>query len=97
MHARVVTNQIQPGKTDEWMSLIRDAVVPSLREQTGFRGFVMLVDRGTDRTIGYSLWDTVDDMTASEASGNYRDQIAKLGSVLAAPPERAAYEIISLD
>jgi hypothetical protein len=29
MQARVVTNQIQPGKMDAWVALIRDSVVPS--------------------------------------------------------------------
>jgi hypothetical protein len=42
MHARVVTNQIQPGKMDEWVALIRDSVVPSLRDEAGFKGFVCL-------------------------------------------------------
>ena len=36
-------------------------------------------------------------MLASEASGNYQQQIAKLGSVLAMPPVREAYELTVLD
>ena len=39
MYARVVTNQIQAGKVDEWLALIRDSVVPALKE------FIALVDR----------------------------------------------------
>jgi hypothetical protein len=50
--ARVVTNQIQPGKIDQWLALIRDSVVPALKEQHGFLGFVTLVDRKHDKTIG---------------------------------------------
>jgi hypothetical protein len=33
MYARVVTNQLQARKTEEWLALIRDSVVPSLKEQ----------------------------------------------------------------
>lgn len=55
---------------------------PSLRDQLGFKG---------------SIWDSADDMVASEASGNYQQQIAKLGSVLAMPPVREAYELTVLD
>jgi hypothetical protein len=40
VYARVVTNQTQPGKIDEWLALIRDSVVPALKEQDGFLGFV---------------------------------------------------------
>ena len=86
MYARVVTNQIQAGKTDEWLALMRDAVVPSLKDQYGFIGFVALVDRQHDKTIGYSIWADESDLAASEASGNYQRQIAKLGAVLAGPP-----------
>jgi len=48
MHARVVTNHIQAGKMDEWLALIRESIVPSLKEQNGFLGFVTLVDRQHD-------------------------------------------------
>jgi len=93
MYARVVTNQIQAGKMDEWLALIRDSVVPSLKEQEGFLGFVVLVDRDHAKSIGYSMWADEAELAASEASGNYQQQIAKLGTVPAAPPVREAYEL----
>jgi quinol monooxygenase YgiN len=93
MHARVVSNQIQPGKMDQWLSLIQDSIVPALKEQDGFQGFVVLVDREHDKSIGYSMWTSAADLAASEASGNYQQQIAKLGDVLAGPPDRAVYEV----
>jgi quinol monooxygenase YgiN len=97
MYARVVTNQIQAGKTDEWLALMRDAVVPSLKGQLGFIGFVALVDRQHDKTIGYSIWADEADLAASEASGHYQQQIAKLGTVLAGPPARELYELTVVD
>jgi len=93
MYARVVTNQIQAGKMDEWLAVIRDSIVPSLKEQSGFGGFVVLVDREHGKSIGYSMWDSEADLAASEASGNYQQQIGKLSAVLAAPPVREAYEL----
>jgi quinol monooxygenase YgiN len=94
MYARVVANQIQAGKMDEWLALIRDSIVPSLKEQDGFRGFVVLVDREHDKSIGYSMWASEGDLAAGESSGHYQQQIAKLGAVLAAPPVREAYELM---
>jgi quinol monooxygenase YgiN len=79
---------------DQWLALVADAVVPSLKEQAGFCGFVALIDRERGRSIGYSMWDSQDALLASEASGNYQQQIEKLGTVLAAPPLREAYELI---
>ncbi len=94
MIARVVTNQIQPGKMDEWFALIRDAIVPALKQVDGFSGFVALIDRDADRSIGYSVWDSPEALAASEDSGNYREQIAKLSGVLAGAPDRQTYEIV---
>jgi quinol monooxygenase YgiN len=93
MQARVVSNQIQPGKMDEWLALIRESIVPALKGQDGFRGFVVLVGREHDKSIGYSMWDSATDLAASETSGNYQQQIAKLGGVLAGPPVREVYEV----
>jgi quinol monooxygenase YgiN len=93
VYARAVTNQIQAGKIDEWLTLIRDSVVPALKERDGFLGFVALVDREQGKTIGYSTWDSETALAVSESSGNYQAQIAKLGAVLASPPVREAYEL----
>ena len=93
MYARVVTNQIQAGKADEWLALIRDSIVPALKGQEGFVGFVALVDREHDKTIGYSLWGSEAALAASESSGHYQAQIAKLGAVLASSPVRETYEL----
>ena len=88
MHARVASNQIRPGKMDEWLAIVRDSVVPSLKEQDGFQGFVALIDRERDRSIGYSMWTGAAELAAGETSRNYQPQIAKLGGVLAGPPAR---------
>ena len=93
MYARVVRNQLQAGKTDEWLAIIRDSIVPALQEQAGFRGFVAMIDREHDTSIGYSMWDSEADLAASETSGNYQQQIAKVAGVLASPPARETYEI----
>lgn len=93
MYARVVTNQIQAGKIDEWMALIRGSVVPALKEQDGFLGFVALVDREHGKTIGCSMWESEAALAVTESGGHYQAQIAKLGAVLASPPVREAYEL----
>jgi heme-degrading monooxygenase HmoA len=70
-----------------------ESIVPSLKEQAGFRGFVVMTGREPDTSIGYSMWDSEADLAASETSGNYQQQLAKLGGAGAAPPVREAYEV----
>jgi quinol monooxygenase YgiN len=72
MHARVVTCQLQPGKKDEWIAISRDSIVPALRQQHGFKGFVILADSENDKGILYSMWETEADLKASETSGFYQ-------------------------
>jgi quinol monooxygenase YgiN len=92
--ARVVSNQVRAGRSEDWLALIRDVVVPSLEQQPGFRGFAAFTSPHSSKTIGFSLWEDEASLTASEASGDYQRQIGKLAAVLAEPPVRELYEYV---
>lgn len=93
MHARVVTVQIQPDKTDEAISIYRDSVVPAGKQQKGFKGALLLADPNTGKAISVTLWETEADMKAGETSGYYQEQIAKFAGVFARPPVREHYDV----
>jgi heme-degrading monooxygenase HmoA len=86
MYARVITAQVQPGKIEEAISIYRNAVVPAVQQQKGFKGISLLVDRNTGKGMSIVLWETEADMTAGEVSGFLREQIAKMAPTFAAPP-----------
>lgn len=96
MYARVVTSQLQPGKIDEWIAILRDSIVPACKQQKGFKGFVVLADRRANKGIAYSIWETEADLEATEASNFYQGQIVKLSGVMAMPPIRELYELSAL-
>jgi heme-degrading monooxygenase HmoA len=93
MHARVVTSQLKPNKLDEWIAILQDSIVPVVREQKGFKGFVVLADRSTNKGIAYSIWETEASLKATETSNFYQEQMAKLSGVMAMPPVRELYEL----
>lgn len=93
MYARVVTSELQPGKIDEWIAILRDSIVPAAKQQPGFKGFIVLADRSANKGIAYSIWETEADLTATETSNFYQEQIAKLRGVMATPPTRDLYEL----
>jgi heme-degrading monooxygenase HmoA len=93
MHARVVTIQTQPGKTEEAIRIYRDSIVPAAKQQQGFTSALLLTDSRSGKGISVTLWETEADQVASEASGYFQEQIAKLGGVIAGPPVREAYEV----
>ncbi len=93
MYARVVYTQVQPGQTDEAIRIYRESVMPSARLQKGYRGGILLTDRGTGKGISISFWESEAAMTGGEASGYLREQINKFTSVIAGPPVRETFEV----
>jgi hypothetical protein len=92
MYARVVSGPIAPDKIDEAIHLWRTAVVPSARQQTGFKGARLLVDRTAGKVLSMGLWETEPNVRGS-AEWN-REQIAKFVGLLSAPPTlEEGYEV----
>jgi heme-degrading monooxygenase HmoA len=71
----------------------RDSIVPAAKQQQGFTSALLLTDSRSGKGISVTLWETEADQVASEASGYFQEQIAKLGGVIAGPPVREAYEV----
>ena len=77
MFARVTTFQNQPGRLDDGVRIFRDDVLPWVREATGFRGSLILLDRESARTVAISFWATADAAGDEAASGsNMRERVA---------------------
>ena len=93
LYARVVTGQLQPGKLDEAIQMVRDSILPAARQQPGFKGYLGLVDRGTDKAITFILRETEADMTATVTSGYLQEQFAKVAPFFATGPVVEVYEV----
>jgi len=93
MYARTGSSQMKPGKMDEAIGMYRESVVPTLKAQKGFKGFYWLADRGTDKYIVFTLWETEADMKATETSGLLQQVVAKFGEFVATPPTIDHYEV----
>jgi hypothetical protein len=75
--ARVTTFEGDPERMVEGVRIYREQVVPWLRDSTGFRGVIILVDRESDRGMGISFWTTMETATDADASGAMlRDEVA---------------------
>ena len=93
MYARVTITQLQPGKTEEAVSIFRDSIVPAAKQQQGFKGALLLTDPNTGKGVSITLWETEDNMRAGETSGYYQEQVAKFAQVFTGPPIREVYEV----
>jgi heme-degrading monooxygenase HmoA len=93
MYARITQVQTQPDKMDEAVSIYRDSVVAALKVQKGYRASYMLSDRATGKGMAVTIWESLEDMQASESSGFYNEQLGKFAPLLTAPPVREVYEV----
>ena len=64
MYTSVVNSQLQPGKREEWITILRDSIVPAAKQQSGFQGSVVLADLNSDKGLAYR---GLDDRSQPEA------------------------------
>ncbi len=93
MHARVVSMEVLPMNVAEAVRIYRDSVVPAAKEEQGFSGALLLTDQDTGEGVSISLWESEDDMHASEASGYYHRKLDQLDALFISTPVRKHYEV----
>jgi hypothetical protein len=95
MFARVTTTQFSPYRLEEAIGIARQHTVPAAQQQTGFKGYLMLVDRSSGKGITITLWEEENDreVTGPE-SEYYRDALGKLVPFLMGPPDVEDLEIV---
>lgn len=93
MKARVAVFNVKGGKREEAVSLFRDSVIPEARKQKGFKGGLLLTNPVTGQGISIGLWETEEDMTATEESGFYQKWVSKFADVFTMPPFMEHYEV----
>lgn len=87
MYARVTTIQISPYRLDEAIGTLREQVAPAMQQQDGFKGYMMLVDRSTGKSLNITLWEGEEDrQVTGQNSSYYRDAIGKIVPMLEDAP-----------
>ncbi|HET6596207.1 MAG TPA: hypothetical protein VFG81_11320 [Anaerolineales bacterium] len=87
MYARVTTTQFSPYRLEESIHISREQIVPAAQQQTGFKGYLMLVDRSTGKGITITLWEGEEDRDVTGPNSSYyRDAIGKIVPLLEDAP-----------
>jgi quinol monooxygenase YgiN len=92
MHARVNVTEWNPEHVEEGMRLTEETIIPSYQQQPGFRGYFLLTEKGGERAMAITMWDTEEDMAASAPVA--QAMIPKLRDILRAPPDTKTYEVM---
>ena len=75
MFARVHTLEVTPEQDDRAREIVRDQILPWLRDSTGFRGLIRLAHRGGGKTLVVTLWA---DEATLHASAEAADRLGDL-------------------
>jgi heme-degrading monooxygenase HmoA len=75
MFARLHTLKTTPEQHDLGLEIVRDQLLPWLRDSTGFRGLIRLARRDGGKTLVVTLWADEDSLRASAQAG---DQLSEL-------------------
>jgi hypothetical protein len=73
--ARIHVLQTTPEQSERGLELVRDQLLPWLRDSTGYRGLIRLTDGARELTLVITLWADQESLEASAAAG---DQFAEL-------------------
>jgi heme-degrading monooxygenase HmoA len=67
--ARVHVLQTTPEQSDTGLEIVREQLLPWLRDTSGYRGLIRLLDRENGRTLVVSLWADEEALQASDEAG----------------------------
>jgi hypothetical protein len=73
--ARVHVLQTTPEQSDTGLEIVRDQLLPWLRDTSGYRGLIRLLDRENGKTLVISLWA---DEEALDSSTDAGERLAEL-------------------
>ncbi|NJP11216.1 MAG: antibiotic biosynthesis monooxygenase [Leptolyngbyaceae cyanobacterium RU_5_1] len=90
--AHVTIGEFQLGKFDQARKLYQEAV--STYGQ-GFRGAYLLQEKGTERGIAVTLWDSEESMNTNESRDAHRAVLRKMMPLFADTPKTTYYEVVT--
>ena len=91
MYARFTEVTIDPKKRDQAETLA-ESIFTAASQQKGFKGVSFCLDP-MGEGVFLSLWESKEALQANEASGYYKEQVAKLKEVLTKPTIRHVGEV----
>ena len=97
MFARLLRFHTKTDQIDEASKLFKESVIPLCKNQKGYKGSFFLTDRETAQCIPITLWESEEDMMATEHSRFFQEQLVKFMTFFIGPPVRETYEVIAQD
>ena len=72
MYARVTSVKLAPDKLEQGIATFEQRVVPGARQQAGYAGAALIVNRETGESSGIFYWDSLESLNGSEQETTQR-------------------------
>jgi hypothetical protein len=94
--ARVTNGWVRPKDVAKAIKLSRDSVVFGAISEKGCCGFFLCANHDTGQIMGFSMWDTMENLERSESDrGYYRREMSKHDHLRTGPYEREIFEVFA--
>jgi hypothetical protein len=70
VYARLHVLQTTPEQHDHGLEIVREQLLPWLRDSTGYRGLIRLADPAAGKTLVITLWADEESLRASAEAGD---------------------------
>lgn len=97
MFARLLRIEMGTERIDRASKLFAESVIPLCRDQKGYKGAFFLADRKAGKCLPITLWESEEDMLATESSKFFQEQVVKFISFFKSSPIREAFEVVVED
>ncbi|TMC68349.1 MAG: hypothetical protein E6I39_00955 [Chloroflexi bacterium] len=81
MYAQVVQGGAAPEKRDEMNAVVREHLIPALKQEAGFVGAVNLENRDTGHGMMITFWDTEAQAAGMPTSAAFLQALGRIATV----------------
>lgn len=92
MHVRVMHFQVQDGKMEKFLGVIKESVEPILRHLDRFQAGLVFTNEEDNTAMSVSIWETKEQMLANERSPIYVERISKMTAQVCDAPTLNHYQ-----
>ncbi|MEN8721446.1 MAG: hypothetical protein ABF335_01010 [Alphaproteobacteria bacterium] len=91
MHGRLIKFHVKFGKSDEFLRLYQEQVIPALQGQAGFAEISIGLNEDHGRAVSLVMFESLEDLIATERDGWLAAQVSKAMPLLDYPPQIEHY------
>ncbi|MHA1976016.1 MAG: hypothetical protein ACW98F_14195 [Candidatus Hodarchaeales archaeon] len=94
MYDRIVTSKFKPEELDEATKIMKESIIPAQKEQKGWKGTKVLLDREKSIITAIISWTTKEDAQKVAKEGFMKEQMAKISPYLTGEPSIELREVV---